>query len=257
MPSNRSFPTLGPPKKEDVIIQRKLFAKDKSAFRKYQDLVVGQRGIGCLIKYEMVVLLSSWVPGALGLFLRGKLYPWLLGSAGRGVVFGTNVVIRHPHKIHLGENVVIDDNCVIDAKGEQNRGIVISNGVFIGRNSILSCKDGDIYIGDGTVIGFNCDIFSANVVRVGKKVQMAAYSYLNAGTHNFDRTDIPIVEQERSGKGIIVEDNAWLGADVTILDGVVIGKDAIVGAGAVVHKDIPPFGIAGGNPARVMRMRSG
>ena len=52
-----------------------------------------------------------------GLVLRKRLYPWLLGSCGRNVVFGQNVVLRHPHKIHIGSNVVIDDNCLLDAKG--------------------------------------------------------------------------------------------------------------------------------------------
>ena len=53
------------------------------------------------------------------------LYPSLLGSCGRNVVFGQNVVLRHAHKIHIGSNVAIDDHCLLDAKGESNRGITI------------------------------------------------------------------------------------------------------------------------------------
>lgn len=242
-------------KKEDFIIQKKLFEKDKSQIQKYQDLIIGERGLFSLIKYELIILLSSWVPGALGLFLRSKLYPLLLGKVGKGVVFGTNVVLRHPHKIYLGDNIVIDDNCVLDAKGTENKGIFVGNGVFIGRNTILYCKDGDIFIGDNAMIGFNCQISSPNFVKIGQNVQIAAYSYLSGGTHNFDRTDIPVLKQERSGKGIIVEDNAWLAANVKVLDGVVIGKDAIVATGAVANKDIPPLSIAGGVPARVIRTR--
>ena len=94
------------------------------------------------------MLLCAWVPGALGLFLRSKLYPLLLGRVGRNVVFGANVTLRHPHKIHIGDNVVIDDHCCLDAKGTDNRGITIGNGVFVGRNTILSCKNGDIVIDD-------------------------------------------------------------------------------------------------------------
>ena len=219
-------------KKETFLIQEKLFDESKSAAQKYQELIIGKPGLLSLIKYELVMLLSSWVPGALGLFLRSKLYPLLLGKVGRGVVFGTNVVIRHPHKIFLGDNVVIDDNCVLDAKGTGNNRIVVGNGVFIGRNTIFCCKDGDISIGNSALIGFNCEIFSANFVTVGKNVQMAAYSYLNGGSHNFERTDLSVREQERSGKGIIVEDNVWLGANVKVLDGVVVGKDSIIGAGS-------------------------
>ena len=73
------------------------------------------------------MLLSAWVPGALGLFLRSKLYPLILGRVGRNVAFGCNVVLRHPHKIEIDDNVVIDDQCCLDAKGTTNRGIVDSS----------------------------------------------------------------------------------------------------------------------------------
>jgi acetyltransferase-like isoleucine patch superfamily enzyme len=242
-------------KVETLSIQKKLFDDDRSQVERYRDLIIGRSGLLPLLKYELIVLLSSWVPGALGLFLRARLYPLLLGGAGKGVIFGTNVVVRHPHKIHLGNNVAIDDNCVLDAKGTDNQGIAIGSGVFIGRNTILYCKNGDIVIGDNANISFNCEIFSANVVKVGQNVQIAAYSYLNGGTHSFDRTDVPVLEQERSGKGVIVEDNAWLGAGVKVLDGTTIGKDAIVGAGAVVTEDVPALSIAGGIPARIIGVR--
>ncbi len=75
--------------------------------------------------HELVMLLSSWIPGALGLWLRSCIYPLLLGRVGRGVIFGTNVVLRHPHKIYLGTNDVIDDNCVLDPKGTDNKGVFI------------------------------------------------------------------------------------------------------------------------------------
>ena len=245
------------PKDERFYIQEKLFEQGKSQFRKYQELVIGQRSLLRTVRYELVMLLSAWVPGALGLFLRAKLYPLLLGKVGRGVVFGANTVLRHPHKIHIGDNVVIDDNCVLDAKGVSNRGIVIGNGVFIGRNTLVYCKDGDIVIGDNANISFNCDIFSGNLVKLGANIQMAAYSFLNGGTHEFESTGTPVLKQGRSGRGIIVDDNAWLGANVKVLDGVTIGKDSIIGAGAVVTKDVPPFVIAAGMPARMIRRRDG
>ncbi len=80
---------------------------------------------------------------------------------------GRTSSLRHPHKIHIGSNVVVDDHCLLDAKGSSNRGIRIGNGVFIGRNTILSCKNGDIELGDDANIGFNCEIFSASRVTVG------------------------------------------------------------------------------------------
>ena len=98
-----------PASMKDVGIQAAL-QDPRSSSEKYQDLVVGSRGFFRLIHFELVMLLSSWVPGALGLLLRKLFYPTLLGSCGRGVVFGLGVALRHPHKIHIGQGTVIDDN---------------------------------------------------------------------------------------------------------------------------------------------------
>src|SRR5439155_118256 len=120
-------------------------------------------------------------------------YPWLLGSCGHNVVFGQNVVLRHPHKIHIGSNVVVDDNCLIDAKGDSNRGIRIGDGVFVGRNTILSCKNGDIDVADGANLGFNCEVFSASRVTIGARVLMAAYTSVIGGDHDFSDTAKPAI----------------------------------------------------------------
>src|SRR5262245_50506896 len=132
-----------PPREHDpriTVIQRELFDERKSKADKYRDLVIGRGGLWPLIVYEIVMLMASWVPVALGLFLRSRMYPWILGHVGRNVVFGANVTVRHPHKIRIGDNVVVDDSCCLDAKGTDNQGITIGDGVFIGRNTILSCK---------------------------------------------------------------------------------------------------------------------
>jgi len=238
-----------------TVIQRELFDERRSKASKYRDLVIGRSGLGPLVAYELVMLLSSWVPGALGLLLRSRLYPLILGRVGRGVVFGVNVTIRHPHKIAIGDNVVIDDSCCLDAKGTDNVGIVIGSGVFVGRNTILSCKNGDIIVDDHANVGFNCEIFSASRVRVGKSVLMAAYTYLVGGDHLYDRVDIPVLEQGRTARGIDVGDNVWLGTHVVVTDGSRVGRDAIIGAGAVVVGEIPEFAIATGIPAKVVRDR--
>src|SRR5215831_17099471 len=130
-------------------VQDQLFDDRPIGRAKYSMLIVGRPGLGALLKYELIVSLAQARAGALGLALRKTLYPLLLGSCGRSVVFGQNVVLRHPHKIHIGDHVVIDDNCLLDAKGEANRGITIADGVFVGRNSILSCKNGDIELAAG------------------------------------------------------------------------------------------------------------
>ena len=238
-----------------TVIQQELFDEKKSKVAKYQDLVVGRPGLAALVAYELVTLCASWVPGALGLFLRSKLYPLMLGRVGRNVVFGANVTLRHPHKIAIGDNVVIDDQCCLDAKGRDNRGIVIGDGVFVGRNTILSCKNGDIVLEDRANLGFNCEIFSASTVRVGSDVLMAAYTYLVGGDHLYDRVDIPVLAQGRTARGIDVGSGVWLGTHVVVTDGSRVGRDAIIGAGAVVVGEIPEFAIAVGTPAKVLRDR--
>jgi acetyltransferase-like isoleucine patch superfamily enzyme len=235
--------------------QDQLFAPGVSARQKYAALVVGRPSVVSLLKYELIVTLTQSCPGALGLALRKLLYPRLLGSCGGNVVFGQNVVLRHPHKIRIGTNVVVDDNCLLDAKGDTNAGITVGSGVFIGRNSILSCKNGDIELGDGANIGFNCEIFSASRVHIGASVLMAAYSYVIGGDHDFADADEAVLAQTRRSAGIAVGRGAWIGAGAKILDGVTIGDHSIVGAGAVVRTDVPSKAVAVGVPARVVSTR--
>lgn len=236
--------------------QEQLFAAGKSSRAKYAELVVGRSGLGALIRHELVVIMAQAAPGAIGLALRKLMYPWLLGSCGRNVVFGQNVVLRHPHKIHIGSNVVVDDNCLLDAKGDSNAGIRIGDGVFIGRNTILSCKNGDIEIANGANIGFNCEVFSASRVTIGQHVLMAAYGYVIGGDHDFSDASKPVLEQGRTSKGVSVGEGAWMGAGAMILDGTSIGAHAVVGAGAVVRENVPSYAVAVGVPARVVSTRT-
>jgi acetyltransferase-like isoleucine patch superfamily enzyme len=235
--------------------QEQLFDSRQSARQKYAALVVGRTGWRPLIQHELVTLLSQNVPGALGFALRKTLYPALLGACGRNVLFGQNVVLRHPGKIRIGDNVVIDDNCLLDAKGDTNGGITIGSGVFIGRNTILSCKNGDILVEDRANIGFNCELFSASRVRIGRDTLLAAYCYLIGGDHDLSDPDLPVLAQGRRSSGIDVGEGAWLGAGAKILDGVVVGNRAVVGAGAVVRHAVPAGAIAAGIPARVIGQR--
>lgn len=223
-------------------------------WRQYAEWVVGKTDILGILKYELVTSLLGNFPGAIGLYLRSKLYPLILGEVGKNVVFGRGITLRHPHKIRIGHNVTIDDNCMLDAKGQSNNGITIGNGVFIGRNSVIYCKDGDIEIGEQTNISFNCEVFSSHRVVIGKKVLIAAYCYLmSGGTYDHNNLDVEFVEQDGSALGpTIIGDGCWLGAKVVVMDGVTIGERAVVGAGAVVTKNLPAYVVAVGVPAKVV-----
>jgi acetyltransferase-like isoleucine patch superfamily enzyme len=235
--------------------QDDLFRPGVSARAKYQALVIGRPGLRALVRHEIVTMIAQPRAGALGLLLRKLLYPLLLGACGRNVVFGQHVVLRHPHKIRIGDNVVIDDNCLLDAKGDRNGGITLAGGVFVGRNSILSCKGGDITLDEGVNIGFNCEVFSASHVRIGARTLLAAYCYVVGGDHEYGDSTRPILDQPRSSKGVAIGAGAWLGAGVKVLDGASVGDGAIIGAGAVVRGEIPAKAIAVGMPARVVGSR--
>jgi acetyltransferase-like isoleucine patch superfamily enzyme len=237
--------------------QDQLFDARTSAVDKYASLVVGRRGWWALIRHELVTMLSQSVPGALGLVLRKALYPRLLGACGRNVIFGQHVVLRHPGKIRIGDDVVVDDNCLLDAKGEGNTGIAIGRGVFIGRNTILSCKNGDIELGDRANIGFNCEVFSASRVVLGADTLLAAYCYIVGGDHDWSDPTTPVLAQGRVSKGVVVGDGVWMGAGAKVLDGVTIGPQAIVGAQAVVRESVPAYAIAVGVPAKIIGRRAG
>jgi acetyltransferase-like isoleucine patch superfamily enzyme len=237
-------------------LQSSLMDPDNSALKKYQNLVLGTNSIFSLIKFELVTLMLSQLPGALGLVLRKIFYKRLFRRFGKNVIIGRSVTIRHPGKISIDDNVIIDDYSVLDAKGSNNEGIIIGKDVMIGRNSVISCKDGNIIIGDSCNIAMNCFIQSAKNVTIGKNVLFSAYCYvIGGGDHKTERTDIPIIAQGQIVRGVIIQDNVLIGANVMIQDGVKRGRDCIVGTGAVVTKSINEFSVAAGVPAKIIRNR--
>jgi acetyltransferase-like isoleucine patch superfamily enzyme len=226
----------------------------RSALDKYRDLAVGRPGLWALLRYELLTAVLGPMPGALGLFLRQKLYPLILGRCGRGVVFGRNITLRHPHRIALGDRVILDDNVVLDAKGTTETSIALADDVIIGRGTILSCKGGRIELGPRANISVNCTLISESHLMIGARVLIAGHCYLIAGgNHGLDRLDIAPLDQPRLERGgVHIADNCWLGAAVTVLDGVALGRDAIAAAGAVVTRPVPDFAVVGGVPARVL-----
>lgn len=244
--------------KKQYKVQAEISGQSNSALRRYQDLVIGTRKWWDLFLYEFIQLFASWVPGALGLLLRKWFYPLLLGSCGKGVVFGKDVVLRHPRKIHLRRGVILDDGVMLDAKGGEESGIVLEDDVFIGRNSILSCKDGRIHLGKRSNIGFHSEIFSSSQVTIGEDVMVAAYCYLlGGGSYKTDRLDIPMNQQyDFEGKGgVTLEDNVWLGAHVVVFDGVTIATGSVIGANGLVNRNVASNVIAVGQPARAVSNR--
>jgi acetyltransferase-like isoleucine patch superfamily enzyme len=231
----------------------------KSAMQRYQELALGSSSIWYLIKFELIMLFASWVPGALGLVLRKLLYPRILGSVGRNVVFGQGVSIRHGLKIQIADNVVVDDQVLLDAKGESNQGISIGADTIVSRSCVLSCKNGDIEVGAKCSLGIGTIMHSTqgcNVV-VGDEVLIGAYCYfVGGGGYKSDDLDASFKAQGPDPKGgIKVGNNVWFGANIQVLDGVCVASSAIIGASSVVNKSVAAFDIVAGVPAKVLRSR--
>src|SRR5262249_62086319 len=112
-----------------------------------------------------------------------------------------------------------------------------------------------IEVADGANIGFNCEIFSASRVTIGRDTLLAAYCYVIGGDHDFSNPSAAVIAQGRRSEGVAIGAGAWLGAGAKVLDGVAIGDRAVVGAGAVVREAVPEGAIAVGVPARVVGQR--
>ena len=106
-----------------------------------------------------------------------------------------------------------------------------------------------VFIGKGSYIGTH------KPITIGNNTIIGAYSYIISANHCCERRDVPIRDQGFTGAPIVIEDDVWLGTHVVVLPGVTIGKGAIVGAGAVVNKDIQPYEIWGGVPAKYLKDR--
>jgi maltose O-acetyltransferase len=127
---------------------------------------------------------------------------------------------------YCGKNVNVEHGALINS----GRKIAIGDNSGIGLNNFIS---GPLVIGHNVIVGPGCTFLSMN--------------------RDTSRTDIPMIEQGfKPAKPPIIEDDVWIGANVTVLPGRRIGRGAIVAAGAVVSRDVEPFAVVAGNPARVI-----
>jgi acetyltransferase-like isoleucine patch superfamily enzyme len=155
------------------------------------------------------------------------------------------------YNVSLGKNVAINGHVEFHNSGKT----IIGNGSRIRKWVVLNPYGGEIFIGENCSINSFCHISGNGRVRIGNNVLIASNCTIISANHNFDRIDLPIYMQGETRKPIIIEEDCWIGSGCRILAGVTIGKGSVVGAGSVVTKDIPPFSISVGVPARVIRIR--
>lgn len=165
----------------------------------------------------------------------------------RGLLFvGKNVNITHKKYISVGKNVKFEEFSEI--QGLSKKGLVFGNNVTIGRFSMIRPSSyygidigAGLKIGDNSSIGPMAYVGCAGYVEIGDNVMIGPKVSILPENHNFSEKEVNIKEQGVNQKGIRIEDNVWIGCNVTILDGVTIGKGAIIGAGCLISKSIPPY----------------
>ena len=174
---------------------------------------------------------------------------------------GSSVTLRNRQLIRIGRGSTIGNSVLID--GLSLNGVVIGERVNIGAHTIIEAT-GVIsnigvgcQIGDNTGIGAFSFIGAAGGIQIGSNVVMGQYISFHSENHCFDDLDRPIRTQGVVRRGIVIEEDCWIGAKVTFLDGSHVGKGSIIAAGAVVRGNIPPYSIAAGVPAAIIRSRKG
>jgi acetyltransferase-like isoleucine patch superfamily enzyme len=161
-------------------------------------------------------------------WVRNLLSPFI-HHLGKGSVIRrmTRIDVFPFNKFSLGDHSTIEDFCTVN------------NGV------------GDVLIGDNSRIGLGSVLIGP--VTIGSQVILAQNIVVSGLNHGYENVKLPIRQQKVTTKPIVIEDEAWIGANAVITAGVTVGKHSVVAAGAVVTKDIPPYSIAVGNPARVIK----
>ncbi len=217
------------------------------------------------IRLIKLLLLLSQLPLVGGLCLRAAMRlvgPYknrrLLVNWGKRSFISPHADIFGAH-ISIGSMAFIDDYVTLYAHRDGGS-IQIGDHSSVQRHTIFeTIRGGKIVIGRHTHIQSGCNLTAAlGSIYIGNHVQLAPRCALYPYQHGIADINVPIAKQALTTKGdIIIEDDAWLGVGVIVMDGVTIGRGAVVGAGAVVTKDIPPLAIAVGSPARIIGYRDG
>jgi acetyltransferase-like isoleucine patch superfamily enzyme len=156
--------------------------------------------------------------------------------------------------VKLGRGVHVSRGAEVWRQGEEV--VDIGDHSFILRGTLLLPYGGSIRIGSNVGINPYCIIYGHGGVEIGNDVLIAAQVTLVSAQHVFERRDTPIRSQGITTKGIRIEDDVWIGAQVIVLDGVHIGRGAVVGAGSVVTRSVSAYQVVAGSPARVVRERA-
>ncbi len=180
---------------------------------------------------ELWIALFSWLPTPLGMALRTLAWRPLFAACGP-VRFGTGLTLAGCRNMRLGR------------------------GVRIGRLAVLTAQDGELELADQVSLSPGVHLGADNGrIEIGKCSAIGPGTVVRAANHRFSRRDVPIMHQGHVPGTVVIEEDVWIGANCVITPDVRIGRGAVVGAGAVVTRDVAPFAIVGGVPAREIGRR--
>jgi acetyltransferase-like isoleucine patch superfamily enzyme len=224
-----------------------------------------ERGLSALKKREY--RLDRSIPLRLLAGTVVRRFAWLVRGAVKclilqqriGFVFmapGSN--LRNAARIRFGKGVTLERGVIID--GLSRDGIELGDNVMIGpysviRAGMLSNLGAGVRMGNNSAMDAYSSIGAAGPVTIGENVIMGQHIAFHAENHNYVRVDIPIKHQGTRRKGIVIEDDCWVGSNTIFLDGAQVGRGCVIAAGSLVRGEIPPYSIVVGAPARVLRSR--
>lgn len=193
--------------------------------------------------------------------VRGLFYRFFWHSSDGLTLIGPSVKIISGHKLSVGKNFVVEKGAEINCIS--TKGIQFGDKVTIGSYAII--RPSNVYggpvgvglkIGNHSNIGPYSYIGCSGYIEIGDNVMMAPRVSLFAENHNFESIDFPMKDQGVTTAPIIIEDDCWIAANSIILAGVRIGKGSVIAAGSVVTKDVKPYSVMVGNPAKKLKDRT-
>jgi galactoside O-acetyltransferase len=173
--------------------------------------------------------------------LIGKIAPRLIANIGRNSKVSGRIERRHPSAVvRIGDDSLVAGVLVVEAAWSR---IVIGNNVFIGGGAIIDCLN-QVTVEDDVLISYQVIIMDSDnhSLRASERIG----DLKRWRNHEYDWSHV-------NGAPVVIRSKAWIGARAIITKGVVVGEGGIVASGAVVTKDVPPYTIVAGNPARVIR----
>lgn len=202
--------------------------------------------------YKTVFLMSS-SPKAQQ--LRAEYYAKKFKKMGKNVRIGANVKIENPQYISIGDNVLIGDDVSLIAKGEN--GITIANGVMIKDKAYLTTeqRDGYIVIGENAYIGTGTTLHGHAGLEIGDFSLLAQNITITPYSHIFDDPNTIIRKQGGHMEKVVIGRDCYLGMGVCVMYSGCVGDGSVVGAHSTVIKPIPPYSVAVGTPAKVIKKR--